>query len=83
MSVNLIVAPGQEGYLFDCLNMKVCCVFLLQSPHRGHSNGYTQYTILNIKKKITLNYSKSAVKLQLKSNGNFSRDSRMSLKRPW
>ena len=33
-------------------NMKVCCVFSLQSPHRGDSNEYTQnatqYTILNI-----------------------------------
>ena len=41
-------------------NMKVCCVFSLESPHRGESNGYTQYTIFNIKKKITLNYPKSA-----------------------
>ena len=28
--------------------------------HRGDSNEYTQYTIFNIKNKITLNYSKSA-----------------------
>ena len=41
-------------------NMKVYCVFSLESPHRGDSNGYTQYTIFNIKKKITLNYPKSA-----------------------
>ena len=41
-------------------NMKVCCVFLLESPHRGDSNERTQYTIFNIKKKITLNYPKSA-----------------------
>ena len=27
---------------------------------QGHSNEYTQYTILNIKKKIALNYLKSA-----------------------
>ena len=32
----------------------------IESPHRGDSNEYTQYTIFNIKKKITLNYSKSA-----------------------
>ena len=31
-------------------NMKVCCVFSLESPHRGDSNGYTQYTIFNVKK---------------------------------
>ena len=39
------------------LNMKVCCVFSLKSPHRG-----TQYTrtIFNIKKKMAQNYSKSA-----------------------
>ena len=41
--------------------MKVCGVFSLESPHRGDSNEYTQYTIFNIKKKITLNYPKSAV----------------------
>ena len=33
--------------------MKVCCVFSLESPHRGDSNKYTQYTIFNIKKKHT------------------------------
>ena len=40
--------------------MKVCCVFSLESPHRGDSNEYTQYTIYNINKNITLNYLKSA-----------------------
>ena len=30
-------------------NMRVCCVFLLESPHRGDSYEYTQYTIFNIK----------------------------------
>ena len=34
--------------------MKVCCVFSLESPHRGDSNEYTQYTIFNIKMKIIL-----------------------------
>ena len=42
------------------LTMKVCCVLLLESPHRGDSNEYTQYTIFNIKKKIIQNYPKSA-----------------------
>ena len=41
-------------------NMKVCCVFSLESPHRGNSNEYTQHTIFNITKKITLNYIISA-----------------------
>ena len=41
-------------------NMKVCCVFSLESPHRGHSNEYIQYTIFNIKLNIILNYPKSA-----------------------
>ena len=27
-------------------NMKECCVFSLESPHRGVSNEYTQYTLL-------------------------------------
>ena len=42
--------------------MRVCCVFSIESPHRGDSNEYTQYTVFNIKKKITLNYPKSAAK---------------------
>ena len=30
-------------------------MFSLESPHRGDSNAYTQYTVFNIKKKITEN----------------------------
>ena len=41
-------------------NMKVYCVFSLELPHGGDSNECTQYTAFNIKKKITLNYPKSA-----------------------
>ena len=40
--------------------MKVCCVFSSELPHQGDSNEYTQYTIFRVKKKITLNHSKSA-----------------------
>ena len=40
--------------------MMVFCMFSLESPHRDDSNEYTQYTIFNIKKKITLSYLKSA-----------------------
>ena len=57
-------------------NMKVCCVFSFESPHRGDSNEYTQYTILNINKKNTPNSPKSA------AMGFFPRDSRMSSKQP-
>ena len=33
----------QVRYIFsNFLNMKVCCVFSLESPHRGDSNKYTQ-----------------------------------------
>ena len=39
-------------------NMKVYCVFSLESPHRGDSGEYTKYTIFRIKKKFTLNYPK-------------------------
>ena len=35
-------------------NIKVYCVFSLESPHRGDSNEYTQYTIFNIKNEIIL-----------------------------
>ena len=31
-------------------NRKVCFVFSLELPYRGDSNGYTQHTIINIKK---------------------------------
>ena len=31
-------------------NIKVCCMFSLESPHRGDSNENTQYTIFSIKK---------------------------------
>ena len=31
-------------------NMNVCCVFSLESPHRGDFNEYKQHTIINIKK---------------------------------
>ena len=49
----------------------VCCVFSLESPYRTYdkpfsiqifnTNEYTQYTILNTKKKITHKYLKSAM----------------------
>ena len=58
-------------------NMKVFCVFSLESPHRGDSNEYTQYIIFDIKRKITLNYPKSA------AQGFFPRDSRTSSNQPW
>ena len=35
-------------------------MFSLESPHRGDSNEYTQYTIFNMNKINTLNYPKSA-----------------------
>ena len=41
-------------------NMKVFCVFLLESPHRGDSNEYTHYTIFNVENKIIQKYLKSA-----------------------
>ena len=38
--------------------MKACCLVSLKSPHRGDSNEYKQHAIINIEKKITLNYPK-------------------------
>ena len=40
--------------------MKIYCVFSLESPHRGDSYEYTQYTIFNMNKRGTINYPKSA-----------------------
>ena len=59
---------------FISFKIKVYCVFSLESPHRGDSNVYTQYTIFIIKKEITPDYSKSA------AIGLFPRDSRTSSK---
>ena len=50
------------------LNMKVCCVFSLESPHGGDSNEYTQYTISNINKE---NHPKLS---QICSYGIFSKE---------
>ena len=55
-------------YIFSIFfNMKVCCMFLLESPHRGDSNSYTQYTIFNIKKENHPKLSKIC------SNGIFTK----------
>ena len=35
-------------------------MFSLESPHRGDSNEYSQYTIFNMNKKDTINYPRSA-----------------------
>ena len=43
-------------------NKKVCCVFSLESPHRGDSNEYTQNTIFNVKKENHPKLSKSAAR---------------------
>ena len=52
-------------------------MFSLESPHRGDSNEYIQHTSFIIRKKIILDYPKSA------AMGFFPRDSRMSSKQPW
>ena len=36
--------------------INVCCVYSLESPHRGDSNECTQHTFAIYKKKISLNY---------------------------
>ena len=47
-------------YFRNFFNKKVNCVFSLESPHRGDSNVYTQYTIFIIKRKIIPVNSNSA-----------------------
>ena len=34
------------GIFFKFYHGNVCCVYSLQSPHRGDSNEYTQHTII-------------------------------------
>ena len=71
MSVNHRARSGSIiEIVFIFFNIKVCCVFLLESPHRGDSNEYTQYTIFNIKKE---NHPKLP---QICSYGIFPRDSK-------
>ena len=61
ISANHSAGSGDIIFFFLIfLNMEVCRVFSLESPHQGDSNEYTQYTIFNIKKKVTINYPKSA-----------------------
>ena len=55
MSVN---HSAMSGDIIIFFNMKVCGVCSLESPHGGDFNEYTQHTIINIKKKISLNYPK-------------------------
>ena len=59
MSVN---PRGRSGGIirisfFIFLNMKVYCVFSLESPNKGDSIKYTKYTILNTKKEKQPNLS--------------------------
>ena len=60
----LIIVPRVRKHTRDIFsiffNMKVYCVFSLESPQRGDSNVYTQYTIFIIIKKLTSDCSKSA-----------------------
>ena len=51
-------------------------MFSLELPQGGDSNEYTQCTIFNTQKKLTLNYSKSG------PMGFFRQDSRTSSKQP-
>ena len=62
MSVNNSARSGDiKGISFSIFfDIKICCVFSLESPHRCDSNEYTQNTIFDIKKKIILNYPKFA-----------------------
>ena len=61
---------GIIGIFFSIFfNMKACRMFSLELPHQCDSNEHTQHAIINIKKKITLNYPKYN---NVCSYGNFS-----------
>ena len=78
MGVNHSGRSGNIIGIFSIfLKMKVFCEFLLESPHRGDSNEYTQYTFFNIKKKNQPKLS------QICSCGIFPKDSKPSLTQPW
>ena len=44
-------------FFFIFFNMKVCCVFSLELPHRGDSDKKTQNTIFNLQKENHLKLS--------------------------
>ena len=48
------------GIIWDIFSVfyiiNVCCVYSLESSHRGNSNECTQHTFAKYKKKISLNY---------------------------
>ena len=52
MRVNQSARSGENNrdIFLISFNMKVFCVFSLESPHQGDSNEYKQYTIFNMKK---------------------------------
>ena len=57
----IILPIAQEnkylGIFFLFYHGIVCCVYSLESPHRGDSNEYTQHTIIVLKiEKISLNF---------------------------
>ena len=70
------VRKHNRDLLFFFFKMKVCCVFSLESPHRGDSNEYTQYTISQYKKENHPKLSKIC------SSAIFPRDPRTSSKHP-
>ena len=75
-------SDGIIGIYFSIFfNMKECCVFSLESPHRGDSKENKQHAMMNIKRKLHIiiqNIIMSAAK------GFFFRwDSRASSKQPW
>ena len=56
----LIRATGHGGHYRDIFlvfyNIKVYCLFSLESSHRGDSNQYTQHTTLNYSKSATMGF---------------------------
>ena len=64
----LLIAPGRRHNrdIFSIFfNMKVCCVFSFESPHRGDSNECTHvpFSIKMKKENHTLNYPISAARV--------------------
>ena len=58
MRVDYSARPGGLiGIFFIFFNMKVYCVFSLESPHRGDSNEYTNIPFFNMNKKDAINYA--------------------------
>ena len=72
---------ARSGSIIGIFNMKVCCVFSLESPHRCDSNEYTQHNHYQYKKRKSPEIIRNTI--MSAALEFFIMDSRTSSKKPW